>query len=66
MAPDDSTIALYRQLAERMDEGAMLELPISSLRALQVAESVLLTEIHGRPTSHCYSPFVPPEMPRVI
>lgn len=63
--PDDATLALYGQLAERMQEGALLEVPASSLRVVQVAESVLLTAYHGRPTSHCYSPFLPEETRRV-
>lgn len=51
IAPDDDALAFYRALAERDDDGPLLEIPIGSLR--HNADRVLLTGYHGRRTSAC-------------
>ncbi len=63
MRPDHATLAFYTRVNERAPSGALLELPLDrrdkDYAFNRAAEQHLLAAWHGRPTSGCYSSFIP-------
>jgi hypothetical protein len=59
LRPDDASLRVYAALAAASPDGAMLEIPAHDLHVTQVSQAILATAYHGRPTSHCYSPYLP-------
>jgi hypothetical protein len=57
--PAEAVLDSYRALTERMPGGGLLEVPFTVIRMDEVSRGVLLSAYHGRPTSYCYSPYLP-------
>lgn len=64
--PDPSTRRFFDQLAERGNDGALLELPFLADVGIEAnTDRILLTAYHRRRTSACFASFLPSEVQQV-